>query len=139
MRQQYLAPAIVIVGLGAYVAFSVSRPQPAPHRAASPQAAANRTASVRSRLIPPPATAPLLTREAWIMQWQPSWIQRAWRKSGKPPLLWGQTIGPGGMWGYYFTQNPSIGESSNITLPKYPPPRVMQTDAPSWYGWPLKP
>lgn len=135
-----LLPAAVLVGLGVYAATTLTATRAHATPSTHAETTANRQAPTTPGLpAPPSAHAPLLQREAWIMQWQPAWVQSAWKKAGRPPLYWGQMIGPSGMWGYFFTQNQAAGQSSNVTLPNYAPLRVMRTDPPSWYGWPLSP
>lgn len=138
---RYIVPGALLVGFIGYTLFTVGHPNPTAVSHKQHHTEADASAKHPSTRLPKPPSshAPLIKREEWIMHWQPQWVQNDWRNSGRPPLRWGSSIGPGGMWGYFFTQNPGAGQSTNITLPNYPPVRVMRNNPPSWYGMPLKP
>ncbi len=79
----------------------------------------------------PAASAPLLTREAWLMHWQPHWLQNEWRQDGRPPILYSTSAGA------YYTALRSAG---NITL-TFPWQWELApiSSFPSWFNHPLRP
>lgn len=77
---------------------------------------------------PPPASAPLLVREAWLMRWQPAWYREEWQQRGRPPILWSPQDGA-----YYVK-----GVSVLLTLPSSAPWQ-SSLSLPGWVGRPLQP
>lgn len=76
----------------------------------------------------PPASAPLLTREAWLMHWQPAWYRSQWVADGRPPILWSPQQAS-----YYVK-----GFATLLTFPGHW--ELLPASAfPSWYGRPLRP
>ena len=79
----------------------------------------------------PPASSPLLTREAWLMHWQPQWLQNAWRREGHPAILWSSSDGE-----YYLPTR----SSGNILLTFPWQSEFAPTYSfPSWFNHPLQP
>ncbi len=97
-------------------------PSPKPAPVSSPYTATS------IRPAPPPASAPLLDREAWLMHWQPAWYRAEWIQAGRPPILWSPQDA-----NYYVK-----GIGVLLTFP-WRWELLPVSALPSWYGYPLKP
>ncbi len=87
---------------------------------------------------PPPATAPLLERETWIMQFAEPHIQREWLAYGRPPLYF--STEPGWSGDYYFEPPGSTRVTPDgITVVYRPLGYAAQhaLDLTPWVGKPL--
>ncbi len=119
--------AALLIGLGtvAYVSFHRPRPAPQPHHGS--------VTTIDGLPKPPPATAPLVQRERWVIEINtlydahPQQILNEWESLGEPPIYWSTTEQA-----YYFQVAPAAGQA--VTL------GYAQTVVdPPWYGKPLQP
>ncbi len=132
-----LLPGALIIGFVGYAWYAFTHAPPTEHHAtlhAAPRRIGRTVSAMRqvpatdTISAPPPATAPLIKREEWIIQVSPlptKRIMALWDRAGRPPLYWSTETD-----NYYFWINKSVHDA--LVLPDTIPAR-----SPSWYGKPL--
>lgn len=124
-----LSGALAVVGGLAVTGLLLQRGSHPSSSHAAPDASLYTANAIRPAA--PPASAPLLVREAWLMHWQPSWLQQDWTDEGRPPILWSSSDRS------YYVPTPSGG---NILLTFPQQWEFVPTSAfPSWFNRPLRP
>ncbi len=133
-----IAPGIVIAGLLTYALVAIPHAKPSSGSQARDRTMRTTTPpspagvnTLAGDIAPPPATAPLVQRERWvILQSAPSaprHLLSQWLKLCEPPLYWSPFAHY-----YYFWVN--VAQDRAATLPY-----VSADNDPAWYGQPLRP
>ncbi len=83
----------------------------------------------------PAHLTPLLQKEVTLLAYNPSWVQREWMASDRPPLFWSPQQNS-----YYFVSRFSNEGDYNVALvPPGPSYFTMPDGMSQWYGRPLRP
>lgn len=126
MRKQQLATYGTAVGVVVAIAITAVALHHGAARAVQPTRHMSNVQFIRPAV--PAASASLLTREVWLMHWQPAWYRSQWVVDGRPPILWSPQ-----QESYYVK-----GFGILLTFPWHR--ELLPASAiPSWYGRPLRP
>lgn len=138
---RYVIPGAVLIGILGYTLGTVGH--------GSLTHPPDITASRNIPMQAPPASAPLIQREKWIMQFATARVRHQWGKWGRPPLYSSHALlchqHPRGISGGYYFEHPGVGRNHTPGVPVRfshhltPQQERAWINSPAWADCPLKP